>query len=592
MPYSAAQIRSLKAEADAPHYAEAKRRAEFADAMRWAGAKIDTALHSITGLEPDWQLRAVAKARAAAMLNLIRDYEQKITPAWINEQVTLLQAAPLAFKCGTGRDDEQLQAMVKRATCHLWWRRQLRRAAVSTRETAAMHAGEVCARRRQPYVTNDTVRRYELADKRNREMLEATELESADGEVINLLQAVEASTANKAIRRGELMTRIRGAEEWAEARGMVGLFTTNTTPSRFHSQLMRAGANPKHDGSTPKDAQQWLCKTWARARAALQRRKVRVFGYRVAEPHHDGCPHWHMLLWCDPAQVQQLRETIRAYWLADAGDEPGAQEHRFKAKDLDAGGAVSYVAKYISKGIDDAGQIGAEGHTDERGGEQAEMFDGNANRVQRWAAAWGIRQFQSIGQPPVTVWRELRRVTDQAAQGATITVQAAHAAVSKTSGRRACWRAYMDAQGGAMQGRAYAVRVLDDGEPREGRYGTEYRPRPVGVFDVAEPDQWILSNRREWKARGAWAESERVQLRGWLWAEARPQAAQPWTRVINCTQGRQQGADLMSLGLVGALRKEPGAAVNQQETYETHPPNHRGRSSGPFDKRQLGICPG
>lgn len=502
-----------------------------------------SAARRIRGDESDAELRKLAERRAGLMMDRIADAAVVIGLDWINAQLPALDARTLPpFKPGRPVA-EQLQGAVKRVCCPLWWRRQLRRAAVRTRETIAMHRGEVCARTRQPYVTNDTVRRYEAADARNRAMLEATELESRDGEVIQLLQAVEASTANKAIRRGELMTRIRGAEEWAEEAGMVGVFTTNTAPSRFHAQLMKGGANPKHDGSTPRDAQAWLCKTWARARAALQRAGVRVFGYRVAEPHHDGCPHWHMLLWCEPAKVQGLRDTLRRYWLADEGDEPGAQAHRFKVKELEKGGAVSYVAKYISKGIDDAGAVGAEGHSDEAMGEQGDMFGGTANRVQRWAAAWGIRQFQAIGQPPVTVWRELRRVPDQSAQGATQAVQEAQRAVNREGGRRACWRTYMQAQGGPMQGRACRIRVIDDGEPREGRYGVEHRPRPVGVYDVTRPDEWVLSERKEWKPRGTWAESERVQMRGWAWSTARPKAAQPWTRVINCT--RQGGADAL-----------------------------------------------
>lgn len=530
--------------------------------------------HVTSGM-PDRDVCELADRRCDVMRERIGAVTDPHTPesmrAWLDSEVRALDARGLPeFSPGLPLAD-QLAGIVRRVQCPRWWRRQLRRAVVTLRETEAMHAGEVCKRRRQVYVTDDTVARRAERNVANAAMLEATEIESRDGECITLAQAVAASTANKAIRRGELMTRIRGCEEWADAAGMVGMFTTNTAPSRFHSQTMHRGANPKHDGSTPRDAQQWLCGTWAKTRAALQRAKVRFFGFRVAEPHHDGCPHWHMLLWVDAAQLAALRDTMRRYWLADDGDEAGAAEHRFKAVEIDKakGGAIAYVSKYIAKNIDDVGAIEAQGHTDERAGEQGELFGATARRVEAWAAAWGIRQFQALGQPPVTVWRELRRIDAQAVAGASDAIKAAHAAVNRDGLRRACWRSYMAAQGGAMTGRAYRVRIAADIENREGRYGVAEVTLPRGVEDTLRPGEWVLSSRREWKPRGLWSEGERQRdnpLRQVVRGSAPQAPCPPRTRVNNCTDWRPMRALLRALNESRAPR-EPWAGGSETERY-------------------------
>lgn len=493
----------------------------------------------------DADLCNLAKERANLMLDWVADLSEAVTLTLINAQLEALEARPMEYTKGAKPKpvEVQLQSMVKRMCCELYWRRQLRRAQVRKREAQEQAAGHVCANV-MPYCHNVTEARYTQRQHANRAMLEATEVESADGEIIKLWDAVQASTANKSIRRGELMTRIRGCEEWATAAGMVGIFTTNTLPSRFHASLKSGGKNPKFDGSTPRDGQGWLSKTWARARAKIQRQKINVFGFRVAEPHHDGCPHWHMLLWVSAAQCEQLQALLRGCWLQHEGEEYGAKEYRFKAESIDQakGGAVAYVAKYIAKNIDDFGAVGDEGHVDhDQFGAQVEIIEGGnkARRVTAWASAWGIRQFQPIGQPPITVWRELRRIDGSMAAAASKRLQRAHAAVNKTDGKRADWCAYMTEQGGAMVGRAYQLRLEFDTAEVQGRYGPADVVKPAGVYDVARPGELCTSTRKQWKPRGTWTPAERHTATVGLFAEVcilSIDFGTPWTRFNNCTR--------------------------------------------------------
>lgn len=442
-----------------------------------------------------------------------------------------------------------LKGFVKRVQCADWWARALKRAILRLREKEGRDKGEVCAVRRQAYVTNDTASR--LFGKggraeRARAMLEGSEIESADGDVITLAEAVDASVSNPAIRRGELMTRIRGCDEWANVHGWVGVFTTHTTPSRFHAVTHGGAINPKWQAAgkpTPKDGQAWLCATWARVRAKFQRDGLQVFGFRVAEPHHDGTPHWHMLIWCKPAQREAVVQVMRDYWMADEGDERGASEHRFKAVEMWPGGAAGYIAKYIAKGIDDEGGCAQDGHIDDLPDgrklvmDQGELMHGGAQRVRAWASAHGIRQFQAIGQPPVTVWRELRRVTAEAIAAGSEVLRQAWDAVNRDGERRAAWGEYMARQGGACVGAAYRVRLAQQTVEHVGRYETQAKALPVGVADLWTPDVIVPSVRKVWKAAGTWGQFDRGAVLGLLRLARAPQAAaQPRTRANNCTR--------------------------------------------------------
>ncbi len=300
---------------------------------------------------------------------------------------------------------------VRRRLCSSdWWRRRLRTRLTRSCEELFRRLGFVRAQT-SAYVSGDALDRMRAAAAKGRRWMAETSVVCEDtGEMLGLADIAERSLANPTLRRGELMLRARGFQEIAGLRGDRCLMITATCPSAFHPWLKDSGApNPLYNGSTPRDAQRWLNQHWARARAALRRKSVLYYGFRAAEPHHDATPHWHLVLYVPADQVETVKRIMGKTWLRDYPDEPGAQRYRIKFTDEDPskGSGVGYLAKYVAKNIDGAGSIGGE-VSDESGRPVSE----DAQHAVAWARVHGIRQFQQLGGPAVTLWRELRRVRE------------------------------------------------------------------------------------------------------------------------------------------------------------------------------------
>lgn len=299
---------------------------------------------------------------------------------------------------------------VKRMACARWWLRRLRRAHGRRCDGAAIRAG-VVRRGLWPYASQDAVERRRGQRSRNALAVARASVSCVEtGEVLPLAEVVAGSIANPEVKRAELMVRIRGCDAIAHDEGMACEFWTLTAPSRFHARRVVKGkvteANPVFDGSTPKAAQVYLSKVWARARAAWARAGLSIYGLRTAEPHHDGCPHWHLIAYGPADDMRIARWILRRYALRDAGYEDGARRHRFVVLPAKKGRyGAAYAAKYIAKNINGRG-MGKAGD-----GEAGRPVADSVKRVDAWAAVWGIRQFQFFGCPPISIWRALRRMS-------------------------------------------------------------------------------------------------------------------------------------------------------------------------------------
>lgn len=320
-----------------------------------------------------------------------------------------------------------------------WWLGKLRKIHDRWREHL-MIATTYVSKVSSPYCSEPCLREWTAQKKANFEYLQAMELEDQDtGERTSLLDKVMGSVSNPKIARHELMVRMRGFEDMANEMGLAGMFYTLTAPSRYHATHVHSGKrNDKYCNASPRQTQKYLCNVWSRVRAKWRREGIRTFGFRVAEPHHDGTPHWHLLLFLRPEEVELATDIFHEYALQEDGSEPGAAEYRFTAKPIDEefGSATGYIAKYISKNIDGYGMDGEFDH--ESGKPVKEM----AMRVRAWASRWSIRQFQQIGGAPVSTWRELRRL------GSRELVLHPELEAARAAADAPDWPGYVNAQGG------------------------------------------------------------------------------------------------------------------------------------------------
>ena len=490
-----------------------------------------------------------------------------------------------------------------------WWLRKINRAWAIYCELIAILTGQV-RKGVSPYASAHAVREFTQRKAAQRAWMENMSAVNEElGQEIDLTDAIMASVANPEIRRHELMVRMRGFEDMAQEQGKLGLFLTLTAPSSYHAWRVgkqdkaKTYQNEDFNNATPTETNRLLCKQWARFRAALAREKVGAFGFRVVEPHHDATPHWHCLLFINPEHQHVFLTLLAFHFTAAERDElkmPNGTELNalaqsrirnklphiksllditdkqtikainprvnWKVIDPEKGSATGYIAKYIAKNID--------GHKVGMDYEAEAPVDHTTIAVAAWASCWRIRQFQQIGGPAVSVWRELRRLGDDVIEWDRVLELARHAA------RNARWGDFINAMGGIDAPRKeHLIRLSKRMDEAANKYGEDVIKllgviTDVGNTAVTRTEGWkivrkgaAVSGLGEQREHAVGERSELTLSSG---------SCAPWSSFNNCTEGSKSGGkgstlakELSRMGLdaSNAALLQHGSIINAGGQY-------------------------
>lgn len=491
-----------------------------------------------------------------------------------------------------------LPGALARLCCATWWQRKLWRYRCEWREEQ-LRAACLVSRTTSAYVSQDSLVHHREQRRRTREFLKAYELVNDDGFSIDMEAVYFAGNSNPKHRRVEMMITVKGMQEIAETRGDNAFWFTITCPSKYHATLINSGSpNPKWTASTVRDSSDYLVNLFAGVRKKLNRKGLRWYGVRVAEPHHDGTVHWHVMVFCRPEDQDAITDLLREFAIREDRTELGDDiTPRFKVEQItkEKGSPLSYIAAYIGKNIDGSKLTKPDPKTGEPpvDHESGKSMVDTVEHAIAWASLHRVRQFQFFGIPSRQTYRELRRLAGQLSrQGKDgkkqqrLTDKAMDDVMSAADA--GCIATYILKQGGILQPRReHVVRTAYAEADRPNDYG-EHGTQIFGVWSphlgeasriCTHVDNWQRIRKAVKTASEADRQGVDVDLQGG--------PAVPWTRGNNCPIEQKTS----ETGTGSATDKEPNNINFEQLTRHqrrillnrirnTAPPNRKVEETG------------
>lgn len=351
---------------------------------------------------------------------------------------------------GTPIPGKTLSAQLARLADARFWRRALRVRLLRAREHFFLRLGLI-GKGREAYASEVAVKLRGAQLKRQQEWMKSIVLiprfheQDAGDEPYEPL-TLEQVAAGPRERFAKLYTFVKAVDTLAQEAGLSAAMVTLTLEPEWHP-------NPSHgqnswNGKSPRDAHQSLCYRWQAILRDLHRVGIRLSGLRVAEPHADACPHWHIWMLYRPEQESQILAAIMKYFPnklkirtpSSKGKASSTPDIVFETRehlqdnvsrpvtyakevaqvevsriDRSISSGASYAMKYLLKTVDAGDELNREAGLfigdDAATRKKKAQHVSNVKRVDAYRSTWGLNQGQLFGIAKcLTVWDEMRRM--------------------------------------------------------------------------------------------------------------------------------------------------------------------------------------
>lgn len=291
-------------------------------------------------------------------------------------------------KCIPKIDSEKIE--LKNETMPLtltdFWKRNLTITTRRNRELIAFRLGLI-GKKETLFCTNATVRELKQSvlsqEYFNRNIVIANKLTA---EYVHINNA----TSQQSQLYSETLCYLNELNKYAIRHNLSAALISITAPADRHMKKQKGKLY------SPIDVNKEIQSQWKKYSDKTYQWLDDNFYFRVVEPHKDGTPHWHVMLFFPKKKLAHHKKILLSAFGLESFKETEILD--WKNLDVHKNDAIGYLLEKVQKGFDKSSQI---------------KYDNNAARRAAYNKLWNFKGQQFIGLPvnTKTLWRELRSHT-------------------------------------------------------------------------------------------------------------------------------------------------------------------------------------